>query len=109
MVPISQQSLTIDKIDSELGYVQIQIDEIETVSKYDIVLHIIDPNEILDIVDELEGNINATIFDSKKNIVLHQIENIRNGIKTLIPRRQKREKGRQCGRKNAKMGLRNHG
>lgn len=89
-LPLSQQSLVIDKINAETGYAQIQTDEVEIVNTFDIVLHLISPKEILEIVEELERNINLTITDSKKAIATHQIEHIRNEIKTLIPRRHKR-------------------
>lgn len=90
ILPLSQQSLVIDKINSEVGYAEIQTDEVEIVNAFDIVLHLINPAEILEIVEELERSVNLAETDSKKDIAIHQIEKIKNEIKTLIPRRHKR-------------------
>lgn len=57
MIPLTQATLTIEQIQTEYGFAEIKTDEIEIVNRFDIVLHIIHPSEILDILTDLECNI----------------------------------------------------
>ncbi|CAD7085464.1 unnamed protein product [Hermetia illucens] len=88
---ILQGKLTSSNDESQLsGYTQIITEDAEIVNKYDIILHIIHPTEILEIVNSLEATIKSIKTDSNKDLALLQIENIKNSVKTLIPRRFKR-------------------
>ncbi|CAD7093860.1 unnamed protein product [Hermetia illucens] len=90
MIPLSQQTLVIEKINSEMGYVEIKTDEIELVSNFDIVLHIIHPKDILDLVTKIELTINSIKPNINKNLATYQIESIKSCIRTLIPHKSKR-------------------
>lgn len=90
LVSPTQQTLIIEKISSESGYTKIKIDEVELPHSYDIVLHVIDPSEILDVINKLEQNINTYDFSINRQIANHKIESLRNKVKTLIPHRHKR-------------------
>ncbi|CAD7078749.1 unnamed protein product [Hermetia illucens] len=90
MIPLSQQTLVIEKINSEMGYVEIKTDEIELVSNFDIVLHIIHPKDILDLITKIELTINSIKPNINKNLATYQIESIKSYIRTLIPHKSKR-------------------
>ena len=77
-------------IETELGYTELKTDEIEINDKFDIVLHIIYPHEIDKVIDILEKTINTLDLGTNKEVTIHQISNIRNKLKTIIPHRAKR-------------------
>jgi len=79
----------VDKIESDLGYVQIKLENINLIKNYNTILHIINPNEILKIINDLEDHINNSGL--KENFTLQQhIKTIKTKIYTLIPHREKR-------------------
>lgn len=85
LLPISQQTVTIEKIESLSGYAEIKIDEVEIMSKSDIILHIIHPQEILTVINNFEIIINSTDLEENKNVTLTQIKILKNKVKTIIP------------------------
>lgn len=82
--------MIIGKIDSNIGYTKLKIDVEEIVSKYDIILHIIDPKKILDIVNNLEVTLNTVDFGIHKGLIQNEIYNLKHKIDTLIPHRRNR-------------------
>lgn len=90
LAPLTQQTMSIEKINSELGYVKIKVDEVELVKSFDIVLHIINPDEIINIVNNIELVVNSYELGTNKGIAIRQIESIKNQVKTLVPHRHKR-------------------
>lgn len=90
LIAPTEQSLTIEKINTELGYAEIKIDNVEIVNKFDIVLHIINLNEISTILNKLEESLNIIESDSNRNIAIHQIKGIKNQMSTLFLQRHKR-------------------
>lgn len=74
-----------------MGFAEIKLGKVDIVLNHNIVFHIINPLEIEKIVDQLEANALNLQFKTPKRITLeHEIRNIRNKIKTLIPHRHKR-------------------
>lgn len=73
MIPRTQAALTIEKITSELGYAEIRIDEVEIVNKFDIIVHIINPNEIINLIDNLENRI-ETLREERKDYLGREIK-----------------------------------
>lgn len=89
MIPRTQAALTIEKITSELGYAEIRIDEVEIVNKFDIILHIINPNEIINLIDNLGKQI-ETLREERKDYLRKELYSLRNKVLTLLPHRSKR-------------------
>lgn len=90
IIPISQQTLILEKIETDLGYAEIKTDEIEIPSRFDIILHIINPMEILDVIDNLEKSIKLLDLGDNRNFAIEQINTVRNKMKTILPSRSKR-------------------
>lgn len=91
LIPTSLQTLRIEKIDSYLGYSEINIGKEEIVRKYDIILHIIDPNEILDILNQFNTLIGHIDIDKeRKDLLIGEITNIRSKVLTIVPHRYRR-------------------
>lgn len=89
MIPRTQAALTIEKITSELGYAEIRIDEVEIVNKFDIILHIINPNEIINLIDNLGKQI-ETLREERKDYLRKELYSLRSKVLTLLPHRSKR-------------------
>lgn len=89
ILPLNQATLVIEKIDSELGFAEVKVDEVEIVNKFDIVLHIIHPREILDIILELENKIHDFNFTNEISLT-QQLFSMKNQVMTLFPQRNKR-------------------
>lgn len=83
--------MTIHKIDSQTGYTIIKLDQIELPNNFETILHIIDPNEINKVIDELEETLNLLTHEyNHRKIILKEIDNIRNMVHTMLPYKQKR-------------------
>lgn len=82
--------MAIEKIDSELGYAEIKIGNAEIIDKFEIILHRIYPNEILDLVCSLESTLKNLNLTDHKELIQGRIIRIKNKIKTLLPFRHKR-------------------
>ena len=90
-LPMTQPTMLVEKIDSNMGYVQIQLDEVEIVSRYDIILYLINSSEILEILDEVEITIDfLELIRDRKELVKIKINDIRNEVHTIMPHRFKR-------------------
>lgn len=91
MIAATQAHLIVEKIETNVGFAEIKIGKVDIVSNHNIVFHIINPLEIEKIVDQLEANALNLQLEKPKMITLeHEIRNIKNKIKTLIPHRHKR-------------------
>lgn len=73
-----------NQIHEEAGYIQIKLREVEIINQTNTVLHIIDPNEINDIITQIETNLEK-IGSDKQNIVKTEIRTIRAKIKSILP------------------------
>lgn len=82
--------MQIEQINTNNGYAIIKIDVKEMVNQYDIILHKIDPSEILNIVNHLETTLKDVDLETNKEIIENEIFNIENKINSLIPHRNKR-------------------
>lgn len=90
LIPLTQQTLIVDKIETQSGYAILKTNEIEVPKDFQIILHIIDPEEILNLVDNIEDNLNLAGKIQQKQIILDEIELIRNKIYTIIPNKYRR-------------------
>lgn len=85
MVSPIQATLTIEQIHSESGFAEIKMGEVEIVDRFDIILHIIHPKEILDIITSLEDNI-KNLSISSQGILLNRVQSLRIKTSTLLPK-----------------------
>lgn len=91
LTPTTNPTLIIETIDSTSGYTEIKIGETDMVLNYDTVLHIINLQEIKNIIDQLEQNIITLRLDTTKTTILHfEIKKLRSKLRTLIPHRHRR-------------------
>lgn len=79
-----------EKIETELGYTIINIDKVIIVSEYDIVLHKINPKEIMNVVAQFEEILKKIENKNYQKLMFQEIEKIKNKIRTFIPHRIKR-------------------
>lgn len=89
LFPLSHQTLTVEKIERQSGYTIIKTNEIEIPKDFQIILHIIDPEEILNLVNHIEKNL-PYINEQNKQVIQHELESLRNKIHTIIPHRHRR-------------------
>lgn len=90
LLPLTQQTLIVDKIESQSGYTIIKTNEIELPKDFQIILHIINPTEILNLIDNIENNLNLLGNMENKEIIWDEMELIRNKVHTIIPSRYRR-------------------
>lgn len=90
MVQSSQQIMIVEKVESSAGYIEIKVDNEEIVNKYDIILHIINPKEILEVVESLEATFKILDLNDKNPLIQKEISTIKSKIYTIIPHRYKR-------------------
>ncbi|XP_049308582.1 uncharacterized protein LOC125777521 [Bactrocera dorsalis] len=82
--------VTIDKIESNKGYIEIQTGDADIVKSYVTILHVINPLEISNLLNEIESNIKSANLQVGQAILNMQIKFIRSKINTITPHRQKR-------------------
>lgn len=90
LVTSSQATLQIQKIESQSGFTIIKTSEIELPKDFHIVLHIIDPIEILNVVQKINNTIFTLPKIQQKKFIQDEIETVINKINTIIPHRHKR-------------------
>lgn len=84
------QTMVIERIETKLGYAEIKTGIVEIPDKFDIILHRVYPIEILNLVTSLESTLKILDLENHKEFINSRISNLRNKMKTLLPRRQKR-------------------
>lgn len=90
MLTTTQAHLVVEKIETNFGYSEVKLEEVSIIKKYDTILHIINPGEILSIIDSLEANIKELDLKDKAITLEYQLQTIRNKVQTIIPHREKR-------------------
>ncbi|XP_055390591.1 uncharacterized protein LOC129619374 [Condylostylus longicornis] len=85
-----QGHLTVEKINTELGYSEIKLDNVKLVKTYDTILHIVNIEEISNILNTFEANLKLANLNEKENTLQFQVQTIRTKLQTLVPHRQKR-------------------
>lgn len=82
------------KLDTEAGYTTIQQDPVEIIYSYDKIIHIINLNEIEQLINIIENQITNSyqIYTNKNSykILQNRINKVKHSFKTLIPLRHKR-------------------
>lgn len=90
MPTLADQTMTIERVQTELGYSEIKIDTVEIPDKFEIILHRVYPEEIFDLVRKLESNLKIIELEDHRDLVENRIKSIKNKIKTLVPHRVRR-------------------
>lgn len=83
-------TLTMQKIDSNNGFTQIKLDDVEIITEYDIILHIINPKEIEVILTSMENFLSDTKMINDKPLLRNEIKRIKMKLHTIVPHRTKR-------------------
>lgn len=96
----THQTMIIEKIESNLGYAEVKLDTVEIVNKFDIIIHKIYPEELLNITNSLEITFKSLQSSKYQVLLANRITRIKNKIKTLIPNREKRGLCNFCGSVN---------
>ncbi|CAD7077941.1 unnamed protein product [Hermetia illucens] len=83
--------LNIQTINDSPGFTQIHLNKAEILMKSSIVLHIINPLEILNVINEFKINAKH-LKEQQKSLILTELEHLTNKVNTLKPldKRQKR-------------------
>lgn len=90
MIPTVQGLLQVTPIHEEDRYIRVRIRDVEIANNTDIILHMINPNEINQIVQQLEQNIKELNLKNRE-ILETEIRTIKSKLKTIQnPSRQKR-------------------
>lgn len=87
---MTHQTMTIEKIETESGYAEIKVSTVEIADKFEIILHRVYPNEILNLVCNLESTLKLLDLENHNDFIRSRITSVKNKIKTLLLNRQKR-------------------
>lgn len=84
--------MVIERIVSDVGYTEIKTDEVDITTKFEIILHMIYPEELINMLENLEkiANKYKTELGENSEIIYKQISNVKSKIRTIIPHRAKR-------------------
>lgn len=83
-------TLMIEKIETNNGLAEVRLGEIQIIESYDIVLHIINPEEIKNVITALESNLIDLNLEDEKGVLTTELNSLKHMIQTLIPYRHKR-------------------
>lgn len=87
----TQAHLVLQKVETNAGYTEIKLGKAEVVINYNIILHIVNPAEIKNIIDQLETNLLKIELDPiKKSTLQHEIRALKTKLKVLVPHRYER-------------------
>ncbi|XP_053964071.1 uncharacterized protein LOC128867005 [Anastrepha ludens] len=86
----STATIITEDIKSEDGFAEIKLDNIQVITDFDIILHIIKPKEIENIIDALENLAKDSKLTEKGQILTQEFAILRSKLYTLLPHRQKR-------------------
>ncbi|CAD7078670.1 unnamed protein product [Hermetia illucens] len=84
--------LNIHEIKEQTGFAEIQLDKTDIVSKTNIILHVINTTEILDLITDFRTN--ADNLDGQhKDLILTELRHLINKVITLIPQETRHKRG----------------
>ncbi|CAD7089015.1 unnamed protein product [Hermetia illucens] len=93
MIPITPTTglLNVFDINEQGGFMILHSDKIDIVSRYSLVVHIVDTTEILELLNNFEINVDR-LDRGHKELLLNELKHLRHKVNTIIPgvSRQKR-------------------
>lgn len=90
LTPMTMAALTIQPIDGNDGFAEVKLDNVKMIGNYSKIVHIIDMNNIMEVINALEGDITRVHTAKNKMLLEHELEKIKAKAQTLLPTRQKR-------------------
>jgi len=84
------QQLFTEKIETNKGYAEIKVGVTQLVSKYHIILHKINPEQIKHMLEHYRNSTNDIKDNHYKKLINVEIDNTESMLHTLLPIRQKR-------------------
>lgn len=79
-----------EDIKNEDGFAEIKLENVQVITDFDIILHIIRPKEIENIIDALENLARDSKLTEKEQILTQEFTTLRSKLYTLLPHKQKR-------------------
>ncbi|XP_017469633.1 PREDICTED: uncharacterized protein LOC108361515 [Rhagoletis zephyria] len=79
-----------EDIKNEDGLAEIKLENVQVITDFDIILHIIRPQEIENIIDALENLARDSKLTEKEQILTQEFTTLRSKLYTLLPHKQKR-------------------
>lgn len=79
--------LDINNINSNTGFVKINLDKEQLVTQTDIIIHIIHPSEILNLIDDISNRTNL-VNSIQEKILQTEISELKHKLKTIIPNKR---------------------
>lgn len=84
--------LEINEIKEEAGYAEIRLNKVDIVTNSDIIIHVIDKEEIITILDNFSNNINE-LDERYRDILQSTIGHLRNRVQTLVTQEKRVKRG----------------
>lgn len=92
MSPAAQGLLQVNPITEELGYTMIKIQEVELINDANTVQHIINPQEMTTMLNQIKNNIDSLDIDNKE-LLYNVIINIKAKIRSIMPTYNREKRG----------------
>lgn len=84
--------LNVYDIKEQTGFTEIQLNKVDVVSKTNMIIHVINAQEILDLINDLSTNIDK-LHEDDKQILLTELKHLKNKVKTLISWNNRQKRG----------------
>lgn len=84
--------LEVQEIKDNVGFTIIKLDDVKIVTETDIILHIINPIELIEIINSISTNI-KNLDIQNKDLLLTELQGLTNKVQTIIPRDQRFKRG----------------
>lgn len=84
--------LEVQEIKDNVGFTIIKLDDVKIVTETDIILHIINPIELIEIINSISANI-KNLDIQNKDLLLTELQGLTNKVQTIIPRDQRFKRG----------------
>lgn len=89
-IPIVTGEMHMEKLEVDEGYAELHMGTAEVATRFQYILHQINIQQIADSVNQFANNIPSLIPPSYQELMLKEIDEIKDGLHTLLPGRVKR-------------------
>lgn len=87
---LSNTTLIVEDINNNNGFAEIALEDVDITYSYNTILHIIDPREIQNIIEELEENTKVILDKNDKHFLNMELLKAKSKLQTIIPTRHPR-------------------
>lgn len=84
--------LDIQEIKAEVGFTEIKLNEAELVTESDIIIHIINTEEIMSVLNTFSSNI-LELETKYRDLLEHTVNHLRHVVQTIIPKERRSKRG----------------